>query len=79
MENKKVYVVTHCAAEQNYTPRVFASKNDALDEVKKLYNDLIRDNEDYIDSDEFWKSGFEIIWSDDTYNRVDTFEVEVEA
>lgn len=71
-----VYVVTHCAAEENYTPSVYVNKDDALKEVKKLYNECMK-NKDSVDNEEFWNDGFEIIWDDDTYDRVDIFEVEV--
>ena len=74
----KVYVVTNCAAEENYTPSVYTNKQDAQAEVKRLYEDYKAGYEDYIDNEEFWNDGFEIVWQDDTYNRVDIFEVEVQ-
>ena len=75
MEKKTVYVVTHCAAEENYTPSVFSRKEDAVAEVKRLYDDCM-EHEHYIDNEEFWEDGFEVVWQDDTYDRVDIFEVE---
>lgn len=74
----KVFVVTSCAAEENYTPSVFSSKKDALAEVKRLYDSYLEGCADYVYSEESWDTGFEIVWQDDTYNRVDIFEVEVQ-
>lgn len=71
----KVYVVTHCAAEENYTPSVYINKQDAVAEVKRLYDECM-ENKEYIDNEEFWTDGFEVVWKDDTYDRVDIFEVD---
>ena len=76
LNKNKVYVVTHCAAEENYTPNVYTNKQDALAEVKRLYDDCL-ENEDYIDNEEYWEDGFEVVWQDDTYDRVDIHEVDI--
>lgn len=73
----KVYVLTHCAAEENYTPRVFTNKKDAQEALKEEYEDLKADNNEFICSEECGANFAEIVWVDDTYNRLDIFEVEV--
>lgn len=74
----KVYVLTHCAAEENYTPRVFTNKKDAQKALKEDYQELKAGNNEFIYSKECGTNFAEIIWDDDTYNRLDIFEVEVE-
>ena len=74
----KVFVLTHCAAEENYTPEVFTDKNKAIERLKDLYESCICEG-DYVESDELYDTAAEIIYVDDTYDRLDIFEVEVEA
>ena len=89
----KVYVLTHCAAGENYTPRVFANKKDAQKALKEEYRNLIidacdfsddisdKDLEDvniYIYSKHCSANSAEIVWDDDTYDRLDIFGVEIE-
>ena len=69
----KVYVVTHCAIEQNCTPSVYTNKQDAVAEVKRLYDECMK-NKEYIDNEEFWTNGFEVVWQDDTYDRIEIKE-----
>lgn len=73
----KVYVLTHCAAEENYTPEVFVDKNKAIERLKDLYDGCLCEG-DYVDNDELYDTAAEIIYVDDTYDRFDIFEVEVE-
>ena len=90
----KVYVLTHCAAEQNYTPLVFSTKERAEEELKELFKDIIVEPEPEEDEEyEFYEDApinsavyeynigtdfAEITWSDDTYDLLEIFEAEVE-
>lgn len=91
----KLFILTHCAAEQNYTPMVFKTYEEAITKLRNMYEDLVydtnytdescdydTDNEEYvkeyIDSYELYDTCAEIIYTDDTYDRLDIFEVEVE-
>ena len=88
-----IYVLTHCAAEENYTPRVFMNKKDAQEALKEEYRSLLIDacdfsddvDDEYLEEESFYvyskecgDNFAEIVWDDDTYNRLDIFEVEVE-
>ena len=74
----KVYVLTDCAAEENYTPRVFSNKEDAIKALREQYDEYTQE-EDYVCSSELDNNHAEIIYVDDTYNVLDIFEVEVEV
>ena len=93
---EKVYVLTDCAAEDNYTPRVFKDKQKAreafLEQVEEYLVDECYDVEedgepeqtyngkpvyDYVDNFEIQGDRAEIVYSDDTYNVLEIFEVEV--
>ena len=74
----KLYVLAHCAAEENYTPKVFKNKEDAVSALKKIYKECIGCGDaNYVDSDELYETAAEIVYVDDTYDRLDIFEVEV--
>lgn len=74
----KVYVLTDCAAEENYTPRVFINEKDAQEALKEEFKNLKADNSEFIYFQDCGVNYAEIVWDDDTYNRLDIFEVEVE-
>lgn len=74
----KVYVLTHCASEDNYTPEVFTSKEKAQTTLQFNY-DKYTDGGDNssIFSSEIWEDGMEIIWDDDSYDKFQIFEVDL--
>lgn len=93
----KLFVLTHCAAEENYTPKVFKTEQEAITELRNIFADLVYDTnyteddraaeynfdngkyvKECIDSYELYGKSAEIIYNDDTYDRFDIFEVEVE-
>ena len=71
----KVFVLTHCAAEENYTPEVFTTKLAAEKRLREEFNDLMAQGNclDYT----LYVDAAEITYTDDTYDRFDIFEVEV--
>lgn len=74
----KLYVLTRCSAEQNYTPKVFKNIEDAVSELKKIYKQCLNCGDgNHVDSDELYNTSAEIIYKDDTYDRLDIFEVEL--
>jgi len=73
----KVYVLTNCAAEKNYTPRVFTTKAAAIEALKDSYENCIAEG-DYVDHDELFDTCAEVVYIDDTYDVLEIFEVEVE-
>ena len=73
----KVYVLTHCAAEENYTPEVYKTKEEAVERLKEVYDECVGD-ESYIDDCELYDEAAVIVYVDDTYDRLDIFEVEME-
>lgn len=73
----KVYVLTHCAAEENYTPEVYKTKEKAVERLKEVYDECVGD-ESYIDDCELYDESAVIVYPDDTYDRLDIFEVEME-
>ena len=89
----KLYVLTHCAAEENYTPKVFKTEQEAITALRNVYEDLVYDTDydaaaasdnekyvkDYVECHELYNNVAEIIYVDGTYDRLDIFEVEVEA
>ena len=72
----EVYVLTRCSAEENYTPKVFKNKEDAVSALRDIYNECISAG-DYVDTDELYTTSAEIIYIDGTYDRLNIFEVEV--
>ena len=72
----KVFVLTHCAAEENYTPEVFTNKEKAIERMKDLYEDCLFEG-DYVATDELYEHCAEVVYIDDTYDRFDIFEVEL--
>ena len=74
----KVYVLTDCAAEDNYTPRVFNKKEDAVKALKEQYNTYVKGNRGAIVEKDLYNTRAEITYVDDTYNILEVFEVEVE-
>ena len=81
----KVYVLTHCAAERNYTPSVFTDKVAAEKELMSQYEDAAieqlddggGDFNDCVESVEVTETRAEITYVDDTYDVWEIFEVEV--
>ena len=73
----KLYVLTHCAAEQNYTPQVFNNKEKAVEALKDMYEGFLCEG-DYVASDELYATCAEVVYIDDTYDRLDIFEVNLE-
>lgn len=81
----KLFILTHCAAEENYTPLVFKTKEEAKKEMDQIADECIyeRDTDgevidQYSDDYKIYKDSAAIYYSDDTYDRLDIFEVEVE-
>jgi len=72
-----VYVLTHCAAEENYTPEVFTDVEKAYKRLKKVYEDCIEDDESVVSCDLYDTSAC-IVYVDDSYDKLDIFSVEVE-
>ena len=80
----KLFILTHCAAEENYTPQVFLDKKAARKELAKIADQCIYERDEdgellgsYTDNFELYDDAAEIIYSDDTYDRLDIFEIEV--
>mgnify|MGYP006367713759 CR=1 FL=1 len=73
----KVFVLTHCAAGKNYTPKVFADKETAIKNMKELYEDCISVR-DFVEINELYETNAVIIYIDDTYDRFNIFEVNLE-
>lgn len=75
----KVYVLTHCAAEDNYTPEVFTSRERAQRAMLDIYSNFVYGaDKEQIFSNEITTNEAEIIWVDDTYDKLKIFEVEME-
>lgn len=74
---KKVYVLTHCAAEENYTPEVFTDKEIAMRVLSDWYNAQIENYAEAIYDSSCGETFCEIIWQDDTYDVVNIFDCEV--
>ena len=74
----KVWVVTHCAAEDNATTFVADSEEKAKSIMTEMYQNIVDDFGDSIFSNEIWDTRAEIIFTDDTYDVFDIFECEVE-
>ena len=73
----KVFVLTHCASENNYTPKVFTDKTKAVEALKEKYDSLVSSS-DYIVENEIFNTKAHIDYADDTYDVLEVFEVEVE-
>lgn len=73
----KVFVLTHCASENNYTPKVFTDKTKAVEALKEKFDSLVSSS-DYIIESELFVTKARIDYSDDTYDVLEIFEVEVE-
>lgn len=75
----KVYVLTHCAAEDNYTPIVFTNEEKAQRVMLDIYSNYVYGaDKEQIFSNEITTNEAEIVWVDDTYDKLKIFEVEVE-
>lgn len=72
------YVLTRCAAEDNYTPRVFSSKEKAKKAFDELVNQIVEDAEDSLVEEEIYEEKAELEYADETYDVVEIFEVEEE-
>jgi len=94
---KEIYVLANCAAEDNYTPRVFKDYEKARKSFEEAVEDYLVDKDydveidgepeqtyngkpvyHYVESFEINGDRAEIVYSDDTYNVLEIFEVEVE-
>lgn len=73
---KKVYALTRCSAEKNYTPELYLDKKEVLKRVKEMHEEIIAVSKDAILVDSFYDSGARIIYTDDTCDRIQTFELE---
>lgn len=76
----KVYVLTHCAAEENYTPAVYFNKEKAKAAMKADYDENLNNAEAVgavFDAD-FADDFASITYTDDTYDVYQLFEVEAE-
>lgn len=75
----KAYVLTHCSAEENYTPSVFLDKAKAIEVMKANYDENLN-NATVVgalydaDFDDDFAS---ITYTDDTYDIYQLFEIEV--
>ena len=85
IKSEKLYILTHCAAEQNYTPCIFKSQQAARKELETIADRLIykRDLQgeivtQYSDDFEINSNSAQIYYGDDTYDCLQIFEVEVE-
>lgn len=82
---RKLYVLTHCGPEENLTPQIFTTLARAEKELEDAYDlSLYEYNSDgeVIKEYEYTEANIygtiaEIIWPDDTYDRWDIYEVEV--
>lgn len=72
----KVFVLTHCVEEGNYKPRVFKNEEDAIEALKKSYNECLGEGD--VDSDDLYSKSVHVIYTDDTYNFFEIYEAEVE-
>ena len=80
----KLFILTQCAAEQNYTPQVFLTEREAKTEFNKEVDEAIykRDVDgeiidQYTDNFEIYANSAEVIYDDDTYCKFNIFTVEV--
>ena len=80
----KLFILTRCAAEENYTPLVFKSKKEAKKAMDRIADDLIYERnaggvviDQYSDNYKIYEDSATVYYSDDTYDRLDIFEVEV--
>ena len=81
----KVFVLTHCAAEENYSPSVFTdfdkakkAMHDSVDDlVFEQHDDESGEQHDYVESYNVTDVSAEVIYTDDTYDVFRIFEVEV--
>ena len=71
----KVYVLTHCAAEENYTPSVWMNHEDAKEALKKIANQYV-ESSNLLD---YWieNNAASFTWIDDTYDVLNIFEVDI--
>lgn len=76
----KVYVLTHCAAEENYTPAVYFDKTKARAAMKADYEENLNNAKaaDAVFDAEFEDNFASITYADDTYDVYQLFEVEAE-
>lgn len=80
----KLFILTHCAAEENYTPQVFKTREEAQNEMNKTVDNLVYERDldgdlisQYTDNFEIYDDRAEIVYPDDTYDCLEIFEVEV--
>jgi len=81
----KLFILTHCAVEENYTPQIFKTKKEAQNKMKDMVDSLVyeRDSDgdvidQYTDNFEVYDNRAEIIYPDDTYDCLEIFEVEID-
>lgn len=85
VDNMKVYVLTHCAAEKNYTPSVFTDRAKAEKEMEDAFESVVYqqlddecgDIQDCVDDFAINNSCATVTYVDDTYDVWEIFEVEV--
>lgn len=76
--NMKIYILTDCAAGRNYTPTAFKTKEEAQKTMKQWYNDYIENDPEAVVEKSIYDNTAEIVYGDDSYNRLEIFEVELE-
>lgn len=77
-----LFILTHCAAEENYRPMVFDTLEKAKAKMNKIADELIyqRDNDgevigQYSDNFKLYPNAVSVNYSDDTYDVLEIFEV----
>lgn len=74
----KIYILTDCAAGRNYTPAVFKTRKEAQKTMMQWYKNYIRNNPEAVMESNIYNDYAEIIYVDDSYNRLEIFEIELE-
>jgi len=77
-----LFILTHCAAEENYRPMVFDTRAKAQAKMNKIADELIyqRDNDgevigQYSDNFELYPNAVSVNYSDDSYDVLEIFEI----
>lgn len=72
-----VYVLTHCAASENYMPEVFKSKEEAMRILNDWYNSQVEYYADAIVESFCGPDFCQITWNDDTYDILKIFDCNI--
>lgn len=74
---KKLYIITHCNSEGNCQPECFTSEEKAIERMKVLYNECLK-NLEYVFCSELYKTNAQVTYTDDTFDEFQIYEIEVD-